>query len=111
MNHDKGLTLSVALLVEAYFSGLCRTGRKNLARLTAAFLDQTLSVRFGYGGLHLTSRRAWTSFLPSKGLRSNGPEADSGDNALRIWKFAKVGGRLIRSVERVGSKLPILRKW
>jgi hypothetical protein len=55
MNHDKGLTLTVALLVETYFSGLRRTVRKNLARLTVAFLDLALSVRFGYGGLHLTS--------------------------------------------------------
>jgi len=55
MNQDKDLTLTVALLVETYFSGLRRTVRKNLARLTVAFLDLALSVRFGYGGLHLTS--------------------------------------------------------
>lgn len=29
--------------------------RKNLSRLTGAFLRLALSVRFGYGGLHLTS--------------------------------------------------------
>lgn len=55
MNRNSGLTLTVALLVETYFSGLRRTVRKNLARLTVAFLDLALSVRFGYGGLHLTS--------------------------------------------------------
>jgi Transposase DDE domain len=49
------LNLTVALLVETYFYGLRRTVRKNLARLTVAFLDLALSVRFGYGGLHLTS--------------------------------------------------------
>jgi hypothetical protein len=55
MNQNRSLTLTVALLVETYFSGLRRTVRKNLARLTLAFLDLALSVRFGYGGLHLTS--------------------------------------------------------
>jgi len=55
MNQSRGVTLTVALLVETYFSGLRRTVRKNLARLTLAFLDLALSVRFGYGGLHLTS--------------------------------------------------------
>jgi hypothetical protein len=49
------LNLTVALLVETYFYSLRRTVRKNLARLTVAFLDLALSVRFGYGGLHLTS--------------------------------------------------------
>jgi hypothetical protein len=41
--------------MEAYFPLLRRTVRKNLARLTAAFLALALSVRFGYGGLQLTS--------------------------------------------------------
>jgi Transposase DDE domain len=51
----RDLDLIVTRLLEAYFSGLRRTVRKNLARLTLAFLDLALSVRFGYGGLHLTS--------------------------------------------------------
>jgi hypothetical protein len=36
MNHDKGLTLPVALLVETYFSGLRRTVRKSV-RLVLIF--------------------------------------------------------------------------
>jgi len=55
MKTERDLSLTVALLVETYFCGLRRTVRKNLARLTVAFLDLALSVRFGYGGLHLTS--------------------------------------------------------
>jgi hypothetical protein len=55
MNHERDIRLTVSLLVEAYFSCLRRTVRKNLARLTVAFLDLAISVRFGYGGLHLTS--------------------------------------------------------
>lgn len=55
MNQNRSVTLTVAPLVETYFSGLRRTVRKNLARLTVAFLDLALSVRFGYGALHLTS--------------------------------------------------------
>jgi hypothetical protein len=42
-------------LLEAHVPGLRRTVRRNLTRLTAAFLHLALSVRFGYGGLHLTS--------------------------------------------------------
>jgi len=45
----------MASLIESYFPGLRRTVRKNLSRLTCAFLRLALSVRFGYGGLHLTS--------------------------------------------------------
>jgi hypothetical protein len=42
-------------LIETYFPQLCRTVRKNLTRLTCAFLRLALGVRFGYGGLPLTS--------------------------------------------------------
>jgi hypothetical protein len=55
MNQRRDVTLTMTLLIEAYFRGLRRTVRKNLARLTVAFLDLAVSVRFGYGGLHLTS--------------------------------------------------------
>src|SRR6266568_2841680 len=57
MNHDTDVfqAQAVAELIEAYFFGLRRTVRKNLTRLTCAFLRLALSVRFGYGGLHLTS--------------------------------------------------------
>ena len=55
MKHNVELDGTVRSLVEAHFSGLRRTVRKNLARLTVAFLDLAISVRFGYGGLHLTS--------------------------------------------------------
>ena len=55
MKHNTELDNTVRSLVEAHFSGLRRTVRKNLARLTVAFLDLAISVRFGYGGLHLTS--------------------------------------------------------
>ena len=41
-------------LIEAHFSVLRKTVRRNLTRLTAAFLRLAVSVRFGYGGLHLT---------------------------------------------------------
>jgi Transposase DDE domain len=55
MNHEKDLLSAVRQLVDTHFSGLRRTVRKNLARLTCAFLQLAWSVRFGYGGLHLTS--------------------------------------------------------
>ena len=55
MKHTATLSHTVQSLVETHFSGLRRTVRKNLARLTVGFLDLALSVRFGYGGLHLTS--------------------------------------------------------
>jgi hypothetical protein len=55
MNHEMDVFRAVAELIEAYFAGLRRTVRKNLTRLTSAFLRLALSVRFGYGGLHLTS--------------------------------------------------------
>jgi hypothetical protein len=52
---EADLFLTLARLIEAHFRGLRRTVRKNLSRLTCAFLRLALSVRFGYGGLHLTS--------------------------------------------------------
>jgi len=55
MNHETDLLLAVRQLVDTHFSRLRRTVRKNLSRLTCAFLQLALSVRFGYGGLHLTS--------------------------------------------------------
>ncbi len=42
-------------LIEGYFRCLRRPVRKNLTRLTGAFLRLALNMRFGYGGLHLTS--------------------------------------------------------
>lgn len=42
-------------LLDTHFRPLRRTVRKNLARLTAAFLRLAASVRFGYGGLHLAA--------------------------------------------------------
>ncbi|HVO82157.1 MAG TPA: transposase [Terriglobales bacterium] len=55
MNQEMDILPAVAELIAAYFAGLRRTVRKNLTRLTSAFLRLALSVRFGYGGLHLTS--------------------------------------------------------
>lgn len=55
MKHDGALHHAGRSLIESYFPCLRRTVRKNLTRLTAAFLRLALSVRFGYGGLHLTS--------------------------------------------------------
>ena len=55
MNREKDLLSAGRELVDAHFSGLRRTVRKNLARLTCAFLHLARSIRFGYGGLHLTS--------------------------------------------------------
>jgi hypothetical protein len=55
VSHQTDLFLVVARLLEAYLSGLRRTVRKNLSRLTCAFLRLALSLHFGYGGLHLTS--------------------------------------------------------
>src|SRR5256886_4467692 len=55
MNQQKVLLVAVRKLVDAHFSDLRRTVRKNLVRLTCAFLHLTWSIRFGYGGLHLTS--------------------------------------------------------
>src|SRR2546429_547669 len=55
MNQEEDLLSAVRELVDAHFSDLRRTVRKNLARLTCAFLHLAWSVRFGYGGLHLTS--------------------------------------------------------
>jgi hypothetical protein len=49
------LTLAIAALIDTYFRPLRRTVRRNLSRLSAAFLLLAISVRFGYGGLHLTS--------------------------------------------------------
>src|SRR6266581_5112163 len=53
MNQE--LSTTVGRLIETHFPQLRRTVRKNLTRLTCAFLRLALSVRFGYGGLHLTS--------------------------------------------------------
>src|SRR6516164_7275267 len=55
MKHDKDLLPTTRQLVDTHFSCLRRTVRKNLSRLTCAFLQLAWSVRFGYGGLHLTS--------------------------------------------------------
>src|ERR1700739_4815492 len=55
MNQESDLLSAVRQLVDTHFSHLRRTVRKNLSRLTCAFLQLALSVRFGYGGLHLTS--------------------------------------------------------
>jgi len=55
MNQETDVFQAVGELIEAYFLGLRRTARRNLTRLTCAFLRLALSVRFGYGGLHLTS--------------------------------------------------------
>ncbi|PYS65187.1 MAG: hypothetical protein DMF76_03310, partial [Acidobacteria bacterium] len=55
MQQDRELHASIRSLIESYFSCLRRPVRKNLARLTCAFLYLAWSVRFGYGGLHLTS--------------------------------------------------------
>ena len=55
MKHSAELHAAICPLIESYFPLLRRTVRKNLARLTTAFLALALSVRFGYGGLHLTS--------------------------------------------------------
>jgi Transposase DDE domain len=55
MNHEEDLLSAIRQLVDTHFSGLRRTVRKNLARLTCAFLELAGTVRFGYGGLHLTS--------------------------------------------------------
>src|SRR5260370_286465 len=55
MNQEKDLLSAVQELVHAHFSDLRRPVRKNLARLTCAFLHLAWSIRFGYGGLHLTS--------------------------------------------------------
>src|SRR5207302_3219594 len=55
MQQDRQLHASIRSLIESYFSCLRRPVRKNLARLTCAFLHLAWSIRFGYGGLHLTS--------------------------------------------------------
>src|ERR1700745_4191851 len=55
MNQESDFLSAVRQLVDTHFSRLRRTVRKNLARLTCAFLQLAWSVRFGYGGLHLTS--------------------------------------------------------
>jgi hypothetical protein len=49
------LSAAIQQLVDRHFSGLSKPVRKNLCRLTPAFLRLAVSVRFGYGGLHLTS--------------------------------------------------------
>jgi hypothetical protein len=49
------LTTAIRQVVDVHFSVLRRPVRKNLCRLSVAFLALATSVRFGYGGLHLTS--------------------------------------------------------
>lgn len=67
MKQEQSLDEVIGPLIEAHFPRLRRTVRKNLARLTTAFLDLALSVRFGYGGLHLTSvARALPETFPFK---------------------------------------------
>jgi hypothetical protein len=55
MKQDEDFHNAVRSLITSYFPRLRCTVRKNLTRLTCAFLRLALSVRFGYGGLHLTS--------------------------------------------------------
>lgn len=55
MKHENEVQAAVSALIEGYFGCLRRPVRKNLTRLTGAFLRLAQSVRFGYGGLHLTS--------------------------------------------------------
>lgn len=55
MKQEPDLTPAIAALLDTYFHPLRRTVRRNLSRLSAAFLLLAVSVRFGYGGLHLTS--------------------------------------------------------
>jgi len=55
MNHEAELLAAIRQPVDTHFAGLRCTVRKNLSRLTCAFLQLALSVRFGYGALHLTS--------------------------------------------------------
>ena len=55
MNQESDLLSAIRQLVDTHFANLRRTVRKNLSRLTCAFLHLAWSVRFGYGGLHLTS--------------------------------------------------------
>ena len=55
MKQEEDLHDAIGPLLASYFPCLRRTVRKNLTRLTGAFLRLALSVRFGYGGLHLPS--------------------------------------------------------
>jgi hypothetical protein len=125
MKEKRNFNLTVALLVETYFSGLRRTVRKNLARLTVAFLDLALSVRFGYGGLHLTSvarvlsdqvkyknRYKWlTRFLKCKYFDPSG----LAECMLRLilgdqpppWVIVLVDQTTIDGVEVVSAALPL----
>jgi hypothetical protein len=60
MKHRFDLDVSFCRRIKSLFPRLRRTVRKNLARFTGAFLRLALSVRYGDGGLHLTSlARAW----------------------------------------------------
>ena len=47
MNQETDLFQAVAELIATYFFALRRPVRKNLTRLTGAFLRLALSVRFG----------------------------------------------------------------
>ena len=49
------LTAAIRQVIDVHFSVLRLPVRKNLCRLSVAFLALATSVRFGYGGLHLTS--------------------------------------------------------
>ncbi|HXW13108.1 MAG TPA: hypothetical protein VEN79_01240 [Terriglobia bacterium] len=55
MKQDEDVHAAERCLIGTYFPRLRRTVRKNLTRLTCAFLRLAVSVRFGYGGRHLTS--------------------------------------------------------
>lgn len=55
MKQEPDVTFLIRGLIETHFRVLRKTVRRNLTRLTAAFLRLAVSVRFGYGGLHLTS--------------------------------------------------------
>jgi hypothetical protein len=53
--HQAPRSSAISQLLERFIPRLRRTLRKNLARLTCVFLRLALGVRYGYGGLHLTS--------------------------------------------------------
>src|SRR3989440_4004964 len=55
MTQEEALLSAVLGLVEGPFSVRRRTVRKDLARLACAFRHLAWNIRFGYGGLHLTS--------------------------------------------------------
>jgi hypothetical protein len=67
MNRETDLSPAVRQLIDTHFSGLRRTVRKSLSRLTCTFLQLARSVRFGYGGLHLTSNEVVNAAIPFQG--------------------------------------------